>query len=140
VVGAKRRVVVAPGQTTGFIELKGSTMHMMSKIAAYALGMASLAALSDTASASIGRDMYTKEVRVEYRQAELRDEAGARKVFQRLKHAATEACQGGGALGYGRAFRECRRDALSRAVKAIDSPQLWAVAESPDNRIRLAQR
>ena len=89
--------------------------------AAPVLAQTSLAQTSDTAPS----------VSVKYRDLNIGSPAGARKVLERIEAAAGTAC--GGApdirqLDRWASFEACRKSAVARAVVAVDSPMLTAVA------------
>jgi UrcA family protein len=73
-------------------------------------------------------------VKVNYSDLDLTSREGAREMLDRLERAAIKVCGGKGHFYpmyrtyTGRAtrfFKECREDALSRAVAAVDSRELW---------------
>ena len=91
--------------------------------AAPVLAQSSLAQTSDT----------VPSVAVKYGDLDLGSPAGARVLFRRIEAAAKTAC--GGApdirqLDQLARFEACRRSAVARAVVAVDSPMLTAMAHS----------
>ena len=72
-------------------------------------------------------------VQISYRDLDLRQEAGARAMLERLERAAVRACGGNPKwdLTYEimpkrtvEVFQSCRRNAIARAVAHIDAPML----------------
>ena len=89
--------------------------------AAPALAQTSLAQTSDT----------VPSVAVKYGDLDLGSPAGAQRLLKRIEAAANTAC--GGApdirqLNQWTSFEACRRSAVARAVVAVDSPMLAAMA------------
>ena len=114
-------------------------MHSIVKIAGFAVALTSLTAMGQPTFASTRDGKITRSERVEYRRGELMNEAGARRVFQRLREGASKACSDDIYSRRGREFQECRDGALAEAVKKIGSPQLTAVA-APATPTKLARR
>jgi UrcA family protein len=72
-------------------------------------------------------------VSVRYRNVDVGSPAGAQVLLKRIEAAANTAC--GGApdtrqLNQWASFEACRRSAVARAVVAVDSPMLTAIAHS----------
>jgi UrcA family protein len=82
----------------------------------------------------------TGAVTVRYSPAALTSETGARNVYAQIRSAARQVCgqPGSRALQDQRATRECRRQAVAKAVAAIGSPTLAAVHTRESSSPRLA--
>lgn len=116
-------------------------MHSTFKIASAAIVLAGLALTSQPAAANSSDFAATRSTRIEYRPSQIVDEAGARRLFQRLERAAGKVCTLPGAEGRrGRGYKDCRDSALADAVKAIDAPMLSAMLKSGAAPVVLATR
>jgi UrcA family protein len=106
---------------------------------AAAAGLAAMLA-STTASAT---DSQTRSVTVSYRDAQLRNSAGADKLLQRVSGAAQTVCTIPGALPYdyeSREFHSCRQNAIEHAVEQVNRPTLTAAYNRhfPQDALRAA--
>lgn len=116
-------------------------MHSTFKIASAAIVLAGLAITSQPAAAKSHDASVSRSTRIEYRPSQIVDEAGARRLFQRLERAAGKVCTLPGAEGRtGRSYRECRDSALADAVKTINAPMLSAMLKSGAAPVVLATR
>jgi UrcA family protein len=66
------------------------------------------------------------QVRVNYTQAELSTEQGARSLYRRIAAAARQVCPGEGEVGLHAALlrQRCVTDAIARAVRDVNNPLL----------------
>jgi UrcA family protein len=95
------------------------------------LCLAAVAALSCAVPAVAQTSDTAPSVSVKYRDLNIGSPAGARVLLKRIEAAATTAC--GGApdireLDRWASVEACRRSAVARAVAAVDSPMLTAMA------------
>ena len=95
------------------------------------LSLAAAAALSCAAPVLAQTSDTVPSVSVKYGDLNIGSPADARVLLKRLEAAANTAC--GGApdirqLNQWTSFEACRRSAVARAVVAVDSPMLTAVA------------
>ncbi len=70
-------------------------------------------------------------VKVHYADLDLRGQAGAKVMFQRIENAAVEACGGQPdvrVLARRMAFDHCRRETIGRAVDALNAPLVTALS------------
>jgi UrcA family protein len=96
-----------------------------------ALSLAAAAALSCAAPALAQTSDSVRSVAVKYGDLNIGSPAGAQVLLKRIGAAANTAC--GGApdireLSRWPSFEACRRSAVDRAVVAVDSPMLTAMA------------
>jgi len=105
-------------------------------------GVAILAS-AQFAHAESSKLTFVDSVRVNYSDLNLRTDAGARAMYSRLEKAAYRVC--GDDPRWHPAykirphhvkevFRECREDALSRAVAAVNERALWQVYAAAEDR------
>ena len=95
------------------------------------LSLAAAAALSCAAPVLAQTSDTVPSVSVKYGDLNIGSPAGAQMLLKRIEAAANTAC--GGApdirqLNQWTSFEACRRSAVARAVVAVDSPMLTAVA------------
>ena len=95
------------------------------------LCLAAAATLSCAAAAFAQTSDTVPSVAVKYRDLDIGSPTGARVLLDRIEAAASTAC--GGApdirqLGRLASFEACHRSAVARAVDAVDSPMLAALA------------
>jgi UrcA family protein len=95
------------------------------------LCLAAAAALSCAAPVLAQTSDSVTSVSVKYRDLNIGSPAGAQVLLKRIETAANTAC--GGApdirlLNQWTTFEACRRSAVGRAVAAVDSPMLTAMA------------
>ena len=115
-------------------------MHTTFKIATAAIILAGLSATSQTASANT-TDRVERRMRVDYRESQIVDEAGARQLFARLNRAADKVCSLPGPNGRrGSDYRRCRAAALAAAIQKVDAPMLSALQPSDSAPVILAKR
>lgn len=104
---------------------------MIRRLATPVLCLAAAAALSCAAPVLAQTSDPVPSVRVKYADLDLGARAGASVLLSRIEAAARTAC--GGApdirqLDRVARFEACRRSAVARAVAAVDSPLLTALA------------
>lgn len=88
------------------------------------------AASTQPAYASIQDPTAPNQVTVEFRRSEIANEAGARRLLERLNSASRRVCSlDGPSVSAARNHRACRRAARADAVSKINSPVLTAVNE-----------
>jgi UrcA family protein len=95
------------------------------------LGLAAAAMLSCAAPVLAQTSDTVPSVVVKYGDLNVRSPAGAQVLLKRIEAAANTACGGAPDIRLLRqwaSFEECRRSAVARAVAAVDSPMLTAVA------------
>ena len=87
------------------------------------------AASAQPTYASIEQPGDPKQVRVEFRRSEISNEAGARRLLERLNSASRRVCSGfdGPSVSAARNQRACKKAARAEAVQTINSPLLTAV-------------
>jgi UrcA family protein len=110
-----------------------------------ALGIA-IAAGSPIAHADEENSNLIASVRVDYRDLNLRDSADARVMLGRLESAAQEACGNDPqaqvfvdvlhSRRVAELYRECREDAVARAVTALNSNALTLAFEAKKGTVR----
>jgi UrcA family protein len=96
-----------------------------------------------TARAEALKQLHIASVRVDYSDLDIRKENDARALLERLDRAAFKAC-GGDARWHpqynlipyrvNRVYRECRQEAVSRAVAEVDARELWLAFVSAGGR------
>jgi UrcA family protein len=103
-------------------------------------GMAVLAH-AQTAHAEAPKRELIDSIKVSYSDLDLRGDAGARAMLKRLENAAYHACGGDPRRQAGykimprhvtAVIKECREDAIARAVASVDEKALWQVFASSD--------
>jgi UrcA family protein len=104
---------------------------MIRLLAAPVLCLAAAATLSCAGPALAQTSDAVRAGTVKYRNLDAGSRAGAQALFERIETAASTAC--GGVpdlrqLSRLAVFETCRRSAVARAVVAVDSPMLTAMA------------
>ena len=96
-----------------------------------------------TASAEGKKLVHIASVRVEYADLDIQKESDARTLLERLDRAAYKACGGNPQLHpqykiiphrVNQVYRDCRQEAVSRAVAEVDSRALWVAFASAGGR------
>ena len=106
---------------------------MVRFLAVPVLCLAAAATLSGAAPVLAQTSDAVPSVLVKYRDLDIGSPAGAQVLLKRIEAAANTAC--GGApdirqLSQWASFEACRKSAVARAVVAVDSPMLTAMAHS----------
>lgn len=116
--------------------------HRQSNIttrARHALALVALATLGAAAApAALAAD--TAQVAVRYTDLDLETEAGAQALYARIAAAARRVCPEHDArdLHRSRAARECRADAIERAVSAVGNERLAAIDAARRTKSRVS--
>ena len=82
-------------------------------------------------------------VKVTYRDLDLSSEAGAKVLYQRIRHAAVEACGGMPELrdlDRVAAYDQCHKLAVQAGVARVNAPMLKAMANSGAKKVDIATR
>jgi UrcA family protein len=118
-------------------------LKMIKSYVAHALGLslAATALLAYAQPASAHLDDRSTSVVVRFADLDINHPAGAERLLDRIEQAADTACGGepsSGLDGERRVYRQCRTDAITRAVDQLNAPLLTAVAAGRLKPIRLA--
>jgi UrcA family protein len=118
-------------------------LKMTKSYVAHALGLSlavtALLACAQPASAQL--DDRSASVVVRFADLDINHTAGADILLRRIERAADTACGGEPSFGLGgesRLYRQCRTDAITRAVDQLNAPLLTAAAAGRSKPIRLA--
>ena len=116
---------------------------MFRSVKLVAIASVAILASAQFAHADAAKRTFVDSVRVSYSDLDLRTDAGARVMFSRLEKAAYDVC-GGDPRWHPvykirphhvkEVFRECREDALSRAVASVNERALWQVFAAAEAR------
>ena len=113
---------------------------MNSKLTTAALAALFIATTAHTAHATPTEEVFTQQMRVEFRRSDIANEAGARRLLEQLERASRRVCdRSGPGLNAGGNYRSCVQNARAEAVQKINAPMLTAVFESTPP-IQLARR
>jgi UrcA family protein len=117
-------------------------LEMTKSFVAHALGLslAATALLACAQPASAQRDDRSTSVVVRFADLDINHPAGADMLLGRIERAADTVCGGepsNGLEGEGRVYRQCRTDAITRAVDQLNAPLLSAIAAGRSKPIRL---
>jgi UrcA family protein len=88
-------------------------------------------------------DRTTASVKVTYSDLDLSSGAGAKILYQRIRHAAVEVCGGTPELrdlDRVAAYDQCRKVAVQAGVAKVNAPMLKAIANSGAKRVDIATR
>jgi UrcA family protein len=97
-------------------------------------GLVLSSAVVSTAGAAT-KDEDVPSITVRYRSESLATDDGARAVYRRIVSAAENVCpQQSGSPFVNAAIKDCRNQAVARAVRAINSPRLAALHATSANR------
>ena len=108
------------------------TSKLASLVGLVGAGMIAAAVGPGASSAFAASPDAPVSIKVSIADLNMASEAGARTALRRLQYAADEACGGDIAdqtLGEQMQFRTCAKQALQRAVEAINQPALTAVSQ-----------
>lgn len=109
--------------------------------ATVAVGCAALALLATNASAGQEPDTYVPRQRVDFQDLDLSKQSDAKRLYRRLKLAASEVCVGypeaRGSLRH-TARGRCEHAAITNAVETIGNPNLTAL-HAHKSDVKLAQ-
>jgi UrcA family protein len=102
-------------------------MGSRAKFTMLALGAACLAAMGSASAATVDSD--APSLVVHYSSATLATQAGVHTLYQRLVQASRQVCPDSSIrdLGADARVRQCRDQAIARAIREINNPQLAAL-------------
>ena len=81
-----------------------------------------------------------RQERVSFKDLNINEEAGARKLLSRIQSAARRVCQESRFADTAREYRECREETVKNAVAKVNRPMLTAALSGKPQETQLASR